>query len=95
VAAGGTHALAVRTDRTVWAWGNNNAGQLGDGAGCGKTCPVPVRAGTIATGAAVGGGYVHSLAALTDGTGRAWGRGSKGQRTLTHWRRLIAAWGAM
>lgn len=79
LAAGGTHALAVRDDGTVWAWGNNNTGQLGDGAGCGKTCTTPVRSGTVSDGAAVGAGYVHSLAALVGGTGLGWGRNAEGQ----------------
>jgi RHS repeat-associated protein len=79
IAAGGTHALAVRTDGSVWAWGNNNTGQLGDGASCGKTCTSPVRAGSISTASAIAAGYVHSLAALDDGTALAWGRGAEGE----------------
>ena len=31
VAAGSYHTVAVRTDGTLWAWGNNLSGQLGDG----------------------------------------------------------------
>src|SRR5438105_1580970 len=31
VAAGWTHALAVRSGGTVWAWGSNGLGELGDG----------------------------------------------------------------
>ena len=31
VAAGYYHSLAVKTDGTVWAWGDNDYGQLGDG----------------------------------------------------------------
>ena len=31
VAAGGDHTVAVRTDGTLWAWGDNGYGQLGDG----------------------------------------------------------------
>lgn len=32
IAAGGDHCLALRSDGTVYAWGNDNEGQLGDGA---------------------------------------------------------------
>ena len=31
IAAGETHSLALRSDGTVWAWGYNGYGQLGDG----------------------------------------------------------------
>jgi alpha-tubulin suppressor-like RCC1 family protein len=31
VAAGGDHTLALKQDGTVWSWGNNNYGKLGDG----------------------------------------------------------------
>ena len=31
IAAGGSHSLALKKDGTVWAWGGNGAGQLGDG----------------------------------------------------------------
>ena len=31
VAAGQYHSLAVKSDGTVWAWGRNSAGQLGNG----------------------------------------------------------------
>jgi alpha-tubulin suppressor-like RCC1 family protein len=31
VAAGVEHAVAIKTDGSVWTWGYNNQGQLGDG----------------------------------------------------------------
>ena len=31
VAAGGSHSLALKTDGSLWAWGCNGCGQLGDG----------------------------------------------------------------
>jgi alpha-tubulin suppressor-like RCC1 family protein len=36
------HALALRRDGTVWAWGYNNAGQLGDGSTSARLAPVQV-----------------------------------------------------
>jgi len=45
IAAGGTHSLAVKRDGTVWAWGGNYTGQLGDGQSARRAVPrqvVPV-----------------------------------------------------
>jgi RHS repeat-associated protein len=79
IAAGGTHALAIKADGTVWAWGNDNTGQLGDGGACGKTCTTPVKITGLSNVATVAAGYVHSLAALGDGSVRAWGRNAEGE----------------
>ena len=42
VAAGSAHSLAVLADGSVWAWGANYAGQLGDGTGNDSPAPVNV-----------------------------------------------------
>jgi hypothetical protein len=42
IAAGARHALAVRHDGTVWAWGNNEWNALGDGSEKSQTAPVQV-----------------------------------------------------
>ncbi|HMC97419.1 MAG TPA: hypothetical protein VKG92_07200, partial [Flavobacteriales bacterium] len=43
VASGlGAHSLAVKSDGSLWAWGNNGAGQLGDGGTTGSPLPVQV-----------------------------------------------------
>ena len=78
-ASRGTHALAVRGDGIVYAWGQNNYGQLGDGTLADHTTPQPVPglAGvvSVATGPA---GY--SIALKSDGTLWAWGY--NGQKQL-------------
>ena len=68
---GAAHSLAVLSDGKVFAWGDNAAGQLGDGTVVDKPTPVPVPALTNATQVAAGG--LHNLALLADGTVRSWG----------------------
>ena len=77
VAAGGEHTLALKADGTVWTWGWNVSGQLGDGTTTQRTSPVQVPSLTDVV--AIAGGWVHSLALKRDGTVRAWGNNSSGQ----------------
>ncbi len=72
------HALALRRDGTVWAWGKNEYGQLGDGTGKDREGPIRIEQGlTDVTAIAVG--KEHSLALKKDGTVWAWGRNNEGQ----------------
>ncbi|WP_431809254.1 hypothetical protein [Brevibacillus agri] len=41
LSAGGSHTLLVKQDGTVWAWGQNEKGQLGDGTTINR--PIPVK----------------------------------------------------
>ncbi len=77
VAAGGYHSIALGSDGTVWTWGNNAAGQLGDGTTENSAKPIPVKGITDAI--AISGGYAHTLALKKDGTVWAWGHNSSGQ----------------
>ena len=43
VADGRLHSLALKTDGTVWAWGDNSSGQLGNGTNTDSDVPVQVR----------------------------------------------------
>ncbi|MGB9849149.1 MAG: Ig-like domain-containing protein, partial [Moorellaceae bacterium] len=71
IAGGDNHSLAVKSDGTVWAWGWNYYGQLGDGTTINHTTPMRV---TNLTGVvAVAAGIYHSLALKSDGTAWAWG----------------------
>ena len=65
------HSLAVRSDGTVWAWGSNDFGQLGDGSTTDRTSPVQVS--SISTAVAVAGGSHDSYALLANGTVMGWG----------------------
>jgi hypothetical protein len=60
--ASGTYSspLALKTDGTLWAWGANASGQLGDGTVVSKSSPKQV--GLLNTWTAVGGGNAHSIA---------------------------------
>ena len=56
VAAGLVHVLAVRSDATVWAWGANWKGELGDGSTTERSEPVQVAGLTGITQVAAGSG---------------------------------------
>jgi alpha-tubulin suppressor-like RCC1 family protein len=75
IATGEYHSLAITFDGTLWAWGDNRFGQLGDGTRARRTSPVQVLTGV----AAVATGTQHSLALKADGTAWAWGFSSYGQ----------------
>jgi alpha-tubulin suppressor-like RCC1 family protein len=76
VSGGWSHSLALRTDGTLWSWGRNNFGQLGDGSNDNRNSPVQVGSDTWIMVSA--GGY-HSLGLKTDGTLWSWGYNYGGQ----------------
>jgi alpha-tubulin suppressor-like RCC1 family protein len=78
ISAGRYHSLAVRTDGTAWAWGNNINGRLGDGSVTSQSSPVSV-VGGFGDWCQVSGGRSHSLAVRTDGTAWAWGYNGQGR----------------
>ena len=69
IATGNAHALALKQDGTVWAWGQNDHGQLGDGTTANTSVPVMV----MEHAAAIAAGFGHSMAVQQDGTLWAWG----------------------
>lgn len=75
VATGQQHTLALRADGSLWAWGSNTNGQLGDGtvsSGPEYSKNSPVKAGT-ATWKAISAGEDFSVGIQTNGTLWAWG----------------------
>jgi len=77
IAAGKEHSLAVKSDGTVFAWGSNNAGQIGAGEKLEYLTPVIVP-GVFDT-VAIAAGDRFSLALISDGSLYAWGVNDVGQ----------------
>jgi alpha-tubulin suppressor-like RCC1 family protein len=77
ISAGGSHNLALLSDLTVEAWGDNSVGQLGTGNTSTPNLPVQVPGLSMVT--AIAAGSDHSLALLSDGTVMAWGDNEFGQ----------------
>ena len=71
ISAGDKHTVALKRDGTVWAWGGNESGQLGDGTIERRLRPVRVEG--IADVASIVAADVHTLAIKRDGTLWAWG----------------------
>jgi len=78
VAGGGYHIAAIKTDGTLWLWGSNTSGQLGDNTVANKSSPVQTVAGGTNWKQVAGGGY-HTAAIKTDGTLWTWGQNNYGQ----------------
>jgi alpha-tubulin suppressor-like RCC1 family protein len=73
--------LAIKTDGTLWAWGQNDQGTLGQNNTISRSSPVQIGSDTNwskITMGAPGGSSVHCLAVKTDGTLWAWGYGIYG-----------------
>jgi len=75
------HVLALKSDGTVWAWGNNQFGQIGIGTagGSGDFRVPPVKVQNLTNVVAIAAGEYSSYALKSDGTVWAWGRNNYGQ----------------
>jgi hypothetical protein len=83
--SGSALSLATKTDGTLWAWGRNQFGQLGQNNRTYYSSPVQIP-GT--TWSSISGGDYYSLATKTDGTLWSWGynaRGQLGQNNRTYY----------
>lgn len=77
IASGGYHTLALKSDGTVWAWGYNNYGQLGNGTT--TTSSLPIQVSGLSNITDIGAGLSYSLAVSSNGKVYAWGRNNFGQ----------------
>lgn len=77
ISGGFNFSVAIKSDGTLWAWGLNAYGQLGDGTTVSKL--VPTRIGTGTNWVSVAAGAYHTVALKADGTLWAWGYNGNGQ----------------
>lgn len=73
----GAHSVALKADGTVWAWGSNDLGQLGDGSTTDRAFPVQVQG--LSNVVAIAAGRLYTLAIRSDGTLWAWGSNFSGE----------------
>jgi alpha-tubulin suppressor-like RCC1 family protein len=76
--AGEAFSLGVRANGSLWAWGSNASGQLGDNTATGRTSPVSV-VGGFTDWISASGGSAHSLGVRANGTLWAWGVNTNGR----------------
>jgi len=77
-------SAAIKTDGTLWTWGNNSEGILGLNAPVPTKQSSPTQVGTNTTWSKVFGGKEWISAIKTDGTLWTWGRNSVGQLGLNN-----------
>lgn len=76
-ASGSSHSLAIKTDGTLWTWGFNGTGQLGDGTTISKNTPTQI--GSDTNWKVISAGVDFSVAIKTNGTLWTWGNNLNGQ----------------
>ena len=74
-ANGGAHMVQTKSDSTLWAWGYNDKGQLGQNNGTTYSSPIQIPGTTWAESSSNGS---MTLATKTDGTLYMWGNNSSG-----------------
>jgi alpha-tubulin suppressor-like RCC1 family protein len=77
ISSGAYHSIAIGNDGSLWAWGYNNTGQLGDGTINNKNAPNKI--GTDTDWISVSAGYYHSFGIKSNGTLWAWGSNTNRQ----------------
>ena len=77
MAVGFIHTCVVRRDFTLWCWGHNGSGQLGDGTNVNRT--IPTQVGKSQKWKAIAVGLSHTCGTQTDGSLWCWGGNKSGQ----------------
>jgi alpha-tubulin suppressor-like RCC1 family protein len=78
VGSGSLHTSAIKTDGTLWTWGNGNSGRLGNAVTTNVSTPVTTFAGGT-NWKQINVGPGHNAAIKTDGTLWTWGNGISGR----------------
>ena len=85
---GGEHTVAIKSNGTLWTWGRNNYGELGNGTTDYKHIPSPIAdPDSSIAWVAVSAGNAHTVAIKSNGTLWAWGYNNYGQlgdNTITY-----------
>jgi alpha-tubulin suppressor-like RCC1 family protein len=85
ISAGFSHNVAIHSNGTLWAWGRNIYGELGNNTnGFGLANSTPVQIGNLSNWAQVFCGYAYSLAIQSNNTLWAWGYNIFGQLGLSN-----------
>ncbi len=79
ISAGGVHSMALRNDGSIWVWGSNLAGQIGNGSAGPTPATSPFQVPGLSTMSAIAAGNAHCLAVQNDGTVWAWGDNNSGE----------------
>lgn len=80
VSTSNAFACALKSDSTLWCFGQNSYGNLGDGTK--ESRPVPTAIAESATWLQISVGTYHACGIRTDGTLWCWGRNANGQLGL-------------
>jgi len=75
ISGGHDHSAAIMTDGSLWTWGSNEYGQLGDGTEVDKSYPVQIPG----SWASISAGNTYTAAIMTDGSLWTWGSNTSGQ----------------
>lgn len=77
IVCGNSFTLAIKNNGSLWGWGLNNYGQLGDGTNMNRNLPVQITNSN--DWKTIGSGYSHSFGIKNDGSLWAWGINNYGQ----------------
>jgi len=77
IASGFAHTIALKSNGTLWAWGKNEWGPIGDGTLTNRTTPKQIGSGY--NGATIEAGGDHNIVLKSDGTLWTWGHNNSGQ----------------